>query len=461
VPKATRSTTIKSPTGGITIEMGGGAAPAAGPTIEQHTEPKKDFWEQQQVLDTAEGKDYVIYLYRLQPAMQGLKGAIAKFSKPVDMEEIKESFGGYEYRISLHKGRTWVCSDVFSIAAPPKAVGVADPAMLTMGGSMPVGGGNATETTAQLNATLQFLRAQLESERKEKANDPAYVASLSLVQKQAEAAITAAYSRMENQPGQAAQQQIMQMMMQQMGAIMTALLNRGLQPPEKASVSGIKELLELLPLFGIKLGGGTGVSKVDPLAAIGESLINAAPRILEAGAGFMDRYRLIAEERTKQSVLQYNAIAIQRGAQPAPVNVTTRDVATHPAAAPTAQPAQQHQQPANNSDFPVVDMNRPTAAAAAPAAASPQGFDETTVKQRIVQMVHQGFSGDVLMAFITGVNETFAVTMKACTEAQIRTYFAGDPILSQALASPNFDECLAGAIYYLHPEGAPLAAASN
>jgi len=64
-------------------------------------------------------------------------------------------------------------------------------------------------------------------------------------------------------------------------------------------------------------------------------------------------------------------------------------------------------------------------------------------------------SGDALMAFISGVNETFAQTMKVCSEEQIRGFFAGDAILSQALTSPNFDQCLAEAIEYLHSADAP------
>src|SRR5271167_2625975 len=110
MPRATRTTSIKNP--GTVIINPLPAGPAA-PVIETVTEEKKNFWEEQEVLNTAEGKDYVIYLYRLQPSTLGHKGYIAKFSQPVSQEEIKESFGGYEYRISQQRNEMDLLADPF------------------------------------------------------------------------------------------------------------------------------------------------------------------------------------------------------------------------------------------------------------------------------------------------------------------------------------------------------------
>jgi hypothetical protein len=445
VPRATRTTRITQPG---TVIINPLPATPQGTTVETTTEPKKDFWEAQQILNAPEGRDYCIYLYRLQPAMLGHKGYIAKFSQPVTMEEIKESFGGYEYRISLHKGSKWICQDVFSVSAPPKAIGTADPAMFA---GMSPNPNTGAEATAQVSQVLAFVNERLDKERRDKANDPAYLASLDLVRESAKQAITAAYSQTRNPAAESMQNQMMQMMMTQMGQVTSALLTRSLERPERGSVSGIRELLDLLPLLGVKIGGGGG--RVDPLTDIGRSLISAAPQILEAGAVFMDKYRQIAAERTRQAELQFNAIAIQRGQQP--VTVSVREVPGQ--AAPPPKPAAAARPDGFNVvDFPSVSVGpQPAAAAPAAAATTAAGFDGDLVKRRIVELIHRGMSGDALMAFISGVNEDFAKTMKVCSEEQIRGFFAGDAILSQALTSPNFDQCLSEAIEYLHSSEAP------
>jgi len=462
MPRATRTTSISQPG---TVIINPPAATPPGTTVETTTAPKKNFWEEQEVLNTAEGKDFVIYLYRLQPGMPGYKGQVAKFSRPVTQDEIAETFGGYEYRISLHKGSKWICSDVFSVAAPPKTMGIADPSMVAGAAGS---GAIAGEATAQVSQVLEFVNRRLDKERAEKQNDPAFLASLQLVQKTAEQAIIQAHSLNRNPAAESMQNQMMQMMMTQMGQVTSALLTRSLERPERSSVSGIRELLDLLPLLGVKVGGGAG--RIDPLTDIGRSLISAAPQILEAGAVFMDKYRQIATERTRQAELQFNAIAIQRGQQP--VTVSVREVPGQ--AAPPLYTEPRSAKPAaaarpegfNVVDFPSVSVGpqpvytepRSAAAAPTPAAASPAGFDGDLVKKRIVELIHRGMSGDGLMAFISGVNETFAQTMKVCSEEQIREFFAGDAILSQALTSPNFDQCLAEAIEYLHSADAPAGA---
>jgi hypothetical protein len=442
VPRAQRGTRINNP-GTVNINL----QPETPPTIPaDDAASKKNFWEEQEILNTAEGKNYVIYLYRLQPGTLGHKGYIAKFSQPVTVEEIKETFGGYEYRISLHKGVKWICGDVFSISAPPKAIGTADPAMFA--GMMPHPN-TSGETTSQMTHMLAFINERLDKERREKASDPAYVASLELVRESAKQAITAAYAQTRNPAAETMQNQMMTMMMNQMGQVTAALLARSLERPERGSVSGIKELLDILPLLGVKLGTGGGRG-IDPMAALGQTLINSAPNILDAAAGFMEKYRLIATERTRQAELQFNAVAVSRG-QP-PVTVSVREVPGAPAP-PRPAPAPARADGFSVAPFPEVNLG--PAAPAAPAFAPVTDFDGDLVKRRIVELIHRGMSGDALMAFISGVNETFAQTMKTCTEAQIRGFFAGDPILAQALSSSNFDQCLAEAIEYLHPEPEP------
>jgi len=445
VPRAQRSTRISNP--GTVIINPPPDRPAT-PSSDDPAAKPKNFWEEQEILNTAEGKDYVIYLYRLQPATLGHKGYIAKYSQPVTIDEIKETFGGYEYRISLHKGSRWIAQDIFSVSAPPKAIGTADPAMFA-GGNAAIAG---SEATAQVSQVLQFVNDRLDRERREKANDPAYLASLDLVRESAKQAITSAYAANRNPAAESMQNQMMQMMMQQMGQVTSALLTRSLERPERSSVSGIRELLDLLPLLGVKVGGGGG-GRMDPLAEIGRSLIGAAPQILEAGATFMDKYRMIAQERTRQAELQFNAVALSRGAQPVQVS-TPAPAAPGPRPVPTAAPAPQ---PAAATAFDVMPFPETGTEFPEPAAAPATEFDADLVKRRIVDLISKGASGDFLMAFISGVNETFAQTMKVCSEEQIRTFFAADPVLAQALASPNFDQCLAEAIEYLHPpaEAAP------
>ncbi|HLJ17964.1 MAG TPA: hypothetical protein VKV15_25935 [Bryobacteraceae bacterium] len=403
---------------------------------------KKDFWEEQQILNTPEGKDYVIYLTRLNPVLPGMKGYIAKYSSPVTIEEIQESFGGYEYRISLHKGSKWICSDIFSIAAPPKAAGVADPNLLGLTGQ-PAGGANDS-TVRQI---LEFVDKRLEEEKKNKASDPAFISSLELVRESAKQAIAAAYSQSRNPAAETMQTQMMSMMMTSMNNIMTALLQRGLERPETGGVAGLREMLGLVK--ELSTGGVPGTGKVDALTAIGQTLVNAAPQILQAGAQFMEKYHAIARERTVQTQLQYNAIALQRGAAVAPPAQTIETL-------PPAQPVQPAVTP-----FPTVDFSPGTPATTSSTSPEQGSPSMDWLKGRIVALIANGMSGEGLFDFIKGVDENFARTLLTISADQIRAFMAGDPILSKAVTLPNFDQVLGELMEYMHPDGEPQTVTPN
>ena len=447
MPRATRTTSIKNP--GTVIINPLPASPAA-PVIETVTEEKKNFWEEQEVLNTAEGKDYVIYLYRLQPSTLGHKGYIAKFSQPVSQEEIKESFGGYEYRISLNKGTKWICSDVFSISAPPKAIGMADPAMFATN----PGGTSGADATAQVGQVLQFVNARLDKERAEKANDPVYQAQIDLLKKTAESAITQAYSANRNPAAEQVQNNMMQMMMTMLTTMTNTLLQRSLQVPEKNAVAGMREIIDLMSLMGMKAGVGGG-ARPDALTLIGEKLIDIAPQILEKGAMFMERYQAIARERTLQTQYQFNTAQVMRGQAPsAPMPAPPAQTPVVSGQAPPASP---------NPGIQTVPFPEQGIAPSqgAPATGMEGAPSDEWLKKKVVELIARGASGDLLMATVSGINETFALTMQQSSEDLIRSFFAMDPILKHAMQFPNFDQCLSEAIAYLHPEGQPAAATPN
>jgi hypothetical protein len=442
VPKASRTTRVNNPGGTVIINP---PNESNAPTIETVPD-KKTFWEAQEILNGP-----------------GYGGMVTKFVQPVTMEEIQETYGGYEYRISLHRGSKWICSEVFKIASPPKMMGVADPAVIA---GMPSvnGGAGAAGDVAQVGQVLKFVNDRLDKERAEKASDPAYIASLDLVRESAKQAITAAYSANRNPAAENMQTQMMTMMFQNMSQLNSALMTRLLAPPEHAATSGIsqlKEVLDVIPLLtGVKLPGGGGAARVDPWGM----LISAAPQLLNAGATFMDKYLAIARERTK-------AVAIAHGqpveGAPNPGNVvgtapggTPISVVPHlPPQAPQAPTAIHHapQASAFQAD-PWTEAPQHQAPQQQPAAV-PNGVPTSEwTKRKIVELIQRGMSGDAIMAFISGVDENFAITMKACSEEQIRMYFAADPILNLSMGLPMFDQTLSEAIEYLHPEGAQPAA---
>ena len=458
MPKAVRNTTIKNATGDIVIKGPGSEGAAA--TVESTSPSPKNFWEEQEILNTAEGKDYVIYLYRLQPATLGHKGYIAKFSTPVTQEEIKETFGGYEYRISLHKGAKWICQDVFSISAPPKAIGAADPAMFAINA-----GTGGADATAQVSQVLQFVNQRLDKERIEKANDPAYLASLDLVRESAKQAITAAYSVNRNPAAEQVQNNMMQMMMTMLTTMTNTLLQRSLQAPEKTAVAGMREIIDLMGMMGMK--AGVGGARPDAITLIGEKLIDIAPQILEKGAMFMERYQAIARERTVQTENQLRTAQVMRGQQPAPM--AAPQMSTVPPGTPPPSPAQMQAQPTaqpaqgngglNTVPFPETGI--PPSQAPVPGMGLEGAPTDDWLKKKVVELIARGASGDMLMAVVSGVNENFALTMQQSSEDLIRSFFAMDPILKQAMQFPNFDQCLSEAIEYLHPEGQPAPAQAN
>jgi hypothetical protein len=453
MPRATRTTSIKNP-GTVIINPPPASPP--GPTVETTTSPKKIFWEEQQVLNTAEGKEYVIYLYRLQPSGPGYGGQVAKFSEPVTIDQIAESFGGYEYRISLHRGSKWICSEIFKVAAPPKMMGMADPAVIA---GMPHAA--AGDATAQVSQVLQFVNQRLDKERMERKDDPVYQAQINLLQKTAEQAITQAYAQNRNPAAEQIQNNMMTMMMNMMNTVTSALLQRSLQAPEKTAMSGIKEVLDLLTMMGLKMGGGGG--KLDAGTILSEKLIDVAPKILESAVPLLERWQAVGRERTIQEQLRFNALMIQRGQAPIPVSAPQPVTAANPPAAqgaippPTAQPAQGN---AGLNTVPFPENGIP-ASQAVPSAGTDGAPNDDWLKRKVVELIGRGASGDMLMAVVSGINENFALTMQASSEEMIRMFFAADPILKQALQFPNFDQCLSEAIAYLHPEGQPAPAQAN
>lgn len=435
MPKAVRTTRITN-AGRITIDGTSSGEPVAAETV---TPPKKNFWEEQEVLNTAEGKNYVIYLYRLQPIAQGYAGQVAKFSQPVTIDEIAETYGGYEYRISLHRGSKWICSEVFKVASPPKMMGVADPAMVNGVPSINGGAAGGVDAAALQKTLLQFVTEQ----EKAKANDPGYMASLRMFEQAASSAIAAASSANRNPVAENMQTQMMTMMFQNMSTLNNTLMTKLINPESgtRNSMAELKELLSFLPqLTGLKIPGAGG-GRVDPWSAIGETLINAAPQMIKAGAEFMDKYKGIAAERTKQAELQYNAVLVNSGRAPA-IPIT-------PINPPPPVPFVPHQ-PAPAAAFQTDPFPETTAQPAAAADIQPPNME--WMKRRIVELISRGMSGDDLVAFISGVDESMAQTLKVVSEDQIRQFFANDPILSHALQSPNFDQVLSEVVFYLHPE---------
>jgi hypothetical protein len=259
------------------------------------------------------------------------------------------------------------------------------------------------------------------------------------------------------------QSQMMTMMFQNMSTLNNTLMTKLLAPPENPvnALAQLKDLLGIIPLLtGVKIPG-VGGGRTDPWASIAETAIANVPRVLEAAGPLMDKWGAIARERTR-------AVAIAHGQPvpgdaPAAVGGGPGGAAIHVVPSiPPQQPTQAPAPPAATAfatdawtDAPQQPAPKPAAPGNSVQVVAP---DAQWIKVRLVNLIAKGMSGESLMDWLIGTDENMAVVLQQSSAEQIRAFFSMDPVLSQALSLPNFDQTLSEAIEYLHQGAQPAAA---
>jgi len=388
------------------------------------------FWEQ--ICDVAEDqwatedeKGFKVYLYE----GPGGNGApyIKRLTHPFDIEWVKENFGGGFYRATLNNpGGKIVASVRFAIEGESKRKSVQ---------SVQNAPAAAQTTDGFQSQVLQILREGQERQERllaqvlERDRNPA-PAPNAIDPNIALQGVVQIFS------GLVARAAPPQMDLVQMFALVDrfkgpdlleqikAMKEAGLIPSSSGGSGGslvaqIRELKEAAEAVGI--GSDKGKS-------LGEALIENGPKILEAGANIIERYKSVEETRlqtarTVQQIQQRGAAVVTPPPQPAAGQIPNQTAPQY-----TVQP------PPGQAAGTGLEVEAPSAAATIAQAEANDAF----IKGKIVEMISNGDSGGDIIDFLDKIDREICNAFTGASVEQVILFFTNDPALKKAATLPRF-----------------------
>lgn len=431
---------------------------------------KIDFWTYIAGLSPQDWKRHIVYLYRTKPSTATGKDGkfLEKFQQAFTIDEIRDRFGGEEYKAMLQRDRTLLITEVFAIEAAPK---------FDLTRENP---GNGATAAASLERTIERL-----IDREEK--DPGLEQE---AQKRALDLVTKAYDTAAAKLGgpgheDGSNNKIMFLLLEKLVnrdpmAEMLKFMALAKELGMMGGAGGGNQLEALKTNLGIlrelrEMDGGGGGGKSD----IVTTLIDRAPAILEKVVDGLGKVKEVQAENTRQLSIRANtAQSIERmrhGTVPsAPLaavpGAPTPENPGAPAAAPIAAT------PGWSGSLDVVPIDRGTgttdstnsaAFSRAPLAAAAIGVAplpaeaaqlEAFLKNRVVHLIAKGSPAADVIAFIDDFDDRLVEFFATMGEDGLRSYFAKDPILGQAVGLPQWDRWFSEACTELYGEEEPAAA---
>jgi hypothetical protein len=451
MPRAARSMQKPASTGPsditITVPTQSNRPPDANPS-----QPALPFWEAVHATTPEQWREErVVYVYRDNPVTPGMKGNIHTFREDFDEDVLREMFGGYEYRLMLvrRKTGTMLATITVHIAAPPKAAGKVDPAMLnygTVGSTAPTVMPPGMGVTDVLNQFVGVMRDQMERSNPGDKNTTELLMTASkkaieiVTQQQASNPLEMFRLMMELQKqNQGPENSMMQVMM-------AKIVERAFAPPESNLLGQLSAFEKIAELIGIRGGGG---GKQD----LGAMLIAKLPDIAQGASVLMAKY--VDGQREKRLAAEANArgIAYARGTG-APLAIADPNPPVNVPAAPSN--VREFQQPAAAPTYAPLDRD-PVNAQPDPAELREEegapSFD--WLRRRVAQMVMMGSGSDTVVDFISGADPRLMAILRSAQIEELRDFFTKDPILVQCTSYAGFEAFLKDAYEYLHEDNVP------
>jgi hypothetical protein len=403
-----------------TISIEGPQTKAAKP----RTGDRGDFWEKMYALTPEEWASHYVYLWRTRPTVEtrGEGTYVARLSAPFDVADIAERFGGQEFRAVLRNRKTgaFLAETRFANELPPKL----DPSREVAPAAPAPSAGAAPEL-------VQLLREEL-ARRADGGTDEMRDTFFKLLLASA-----------PKQPNTTEMIQAMVAMKRELGGdsggmnellkpLLGALVQKLLAPGAEAGdpLGQFEKLLAIAERLGIKIGS------IGARRSTAEVIADAVPVAIEK-AGM-----LLREYANAAAVVRANRISGFPPVPSAPPRLPAR--LPLPAAAPPA--------PAPAGAMATEPLGPPPAAAS-PAVPAAAGFQPVTtfqeLKNRVAQMIRDGFDGPEVLDFVTGVFPKFGEDIGASNEAQIRALFAADDVLRAVMTDPNFEPFMESLMAYI------------
>jgi hypothetical protein len=367
---------------------------------------------------------------RLEPVNEGHLVKLGNDDGPaiarVDDEWIRNHFGGGRYAVKVYvkPDRSQYDTNV-RVAGPPKPNPFAAPAPAATAAAAPNGNGG---DMAAVNRLADILERVIDRERepKQSASGTAEVMTAALnVTKQAIETAAAA----KPAPAGGGENALLSFVLDELKesrkqvADMMRLFMEG-QKKGGSLIEQVKELSGVGELLGWSKEKGGATNGWDIVRTVSENL----PEILEKLPTLAASQARPAGPRAPVPIRPAPGVPTSAQAPAAPAAAGLRVGAPAPAAA-AAQPAE------------VVPPAPPGFAGVSPEQAG--AIVDAWQKAKLVEMISTGADPGSVLTWLEGTRADVARMLHAATDAQIRLYLQGDPILAGALQVADFEQWLA------------------
>lgn len=445
-------TTAEQPQVGVTVTMPSKPEPEKEPRID-----KFDFWNYIQKLSPQDWNHHICYLYRTKPLVgqKQKERYLDVIAAPFTIDDIRKRFGGEEFRAMLIKDGHALHTEEFAIEASPKF----DPDR------------EAPTTTQRTDAiTQQLLDKALHNDGG--VEKDAMKRSIELLSGTFDTALSKiANVGAPNPDGEGGgtllravllkilDRNPMAEMLQMIQAMqaMGMMPKPGEAPAPSGGLSQLAKDIEAVKSLSEILGGGEGGGKRDLLS----TLVERGPDLIGKAVEGLGKYTEIQEKNlqalrikadTAKAIAQINANRAAAGLPPVSISEAP--------GASTAKPGAATATPQAVAGLPVVPMSDGNAPAGTPVAPSAE-IDQIIafLKMRVVQLIGEGKSGGDVIAFADDFQPEIVEHLESLDAAGLRRFFAEDPVLAQAIASPHWERWFAEActeLYSQEPEPEPL-----
>ena len=451
------------------------AAEAPAITINQNVTPtekpvrkekeKIEFWSYMASLSPQDWKRHIVYLYRTKPVVGMVKEKyLDKFMEPFTIEDVRSRFGGEEFKAIMQRDHMMFHTEVFSIEAAPKFDSTRENPSA-----------NASGAASQERIIEKLLDERNgSSEIENKAQDRA----LDLV--------TKAYDKAAEKLGGGGAGGGSDIV-----ATIRVLKDLGLigqpPPPQRSVIAEMKDMMELAKTMGFMGGGNalTGLKEqielVKTLAdAVGSggggggkadiwgTLVSKAPEIIDGLGNIVGKVKDVQSEATRQldikartatQIAQINAQRAAQGQPPLPAE----------SVAPAAENVSAAPHPAGGLHTVSVDQ---AAAAHAPANGSTAISNDQQeqvlanfLKHRVVEMISKyqdpdgaldpaAYTAADVLTWVEDFDPRIVEFLSTLGPGGFEQFFTNDPILSAAVALPQWPKWFSEACDDLYAEAA-------
>lgn len=411
-------------------------------------ESAPSFWEKVFSIEPDDWSKYFIYLYR------GRGANLEKIAHPIDVDWVKQKYGGGDFRAILQDERHRIVSaHSFSIEGPPK---LAAPEAQTSAPAAPA-------VDSFQTSVLEIIR-ESQKEMREMVRELA--------------------SSVRN-PAPATTGEANPILLKGVVDMFTGMMPRQTDPLDlliklKEMTKPVEQMDMLTMLTKAKelgliggaaaaAGGGTDLlSQVDSLLAVAEKLgaragkdpsimsilAEKAPEIMSKVGDIVSGWGRIAEaNKVAEQYRHARATTVAR--------VAGAEEITPPQPAlndPRAVAMPTHVPPGSTPGLELEPVG--TAAATQTYSAQPAGavapLDEIDqMKRRIVRAIATEATGADIVSFMSIFDERLVDSFAGVNVEQLEAFFATDPILQGATQHPRFKECMREIVEVLEDQGAP------